>query len=101
MVREHQFDREIDNAYVSRADREAPATDAALNNMRENVPTLKNLYNKSGKPQMWAQSKMTYASDGISEALTFIDDNMKTSHMTFFKSSFASYRTLAHNCFTN
>lgn len=96
----HKFDKEIDAAYGSKADSAAPATDATLTNMVDDVPTLKSWYGKSGKPGLWAQSKYTYApSDGISEAKTFAydTDNYKSSSITFFKSSFASYRTLAYN----
>ncbi|PXY39076.1 hypothetical protein DMB65_19555 [Flavobacterium cheongpyeongense] len=96
----HKFDKEIDNAYGSSADSPAPANETTLNTMAENVPTLKNWHNKSGNPKMYAQPKYAYApSDGISEAKTFAydTDNYKSSTITFFKSSFASYRTLAHN----
>lgn len=94
----HKFDKEIDDFYGSKADSAAPATEATLTNMKENIPTIKYWYDKSGKPIMQVQSSV-YANDGISEALTFSysTDNYRSSIISFFKSSFSSFRTLGHN----
>ncbi|WPO76868.1 RHS repeat-associated core domain-containing protein [Flavobacterium sp. KACC 22761] len=96
----HNFDIEIENAYPTNADKIAVATDKTLTNMRDKIPTLKNWSNKSGKPVMYAEPNYRYApSDGISEAKTFAydTDNYKISTITFFNSSFDSYRKLAYN----
>jgi hypothetical protein len=96
----NKFKQEINDAYGSEASSEAPATDATLKSMVAKIPTLKYWSNLSGKPSMYAQEKYMYSQeDGISEAKTFTydTDNYKTSTITFFKSSFASYRTLAFN----
>ncbi|MTH16408.1 FG-GAP-like repeat-containing protein [Flavobacterium sp. LC2016-01] len=96
----HNFDIEIENAYGANADKIAVATDKTLTNMRDKIATLKNWSNKSGKPVMYSEPNYRYApTDGISEAKTFAydTDNYKISTITFFNSSFDSYRTLAYN----
>ncbi len=94
----NKIDQEVEKAY-SNPDGVAPPKDATLVDMKNKLPTLKRIYPKTGNAKMYAQPDYDYApSDGVSEAKTFAYDidNYKVSTMTFFKSSFSSYRNLAY-----
>lgn len=63
----------------------------------EKIPTLKKLYSEVGSPFLQSQPKMSYARDGWSEALTFLNSDKRSSNITFFGASFRSARVLVHN----
>jgi hypothetical protein len=96
MFAKRAFDKEIDTAYGSKADTAAPATDATLTEMKNRIPTLKNLHAKTGYAKL--ESSELY-SVGASEAKTFAydTDNYTKANSVFYRSSFSSYRNLAHN----
>lgn len=91
-----RFDKEIDVAYGNKADSAAPANDATLIEMKNKLPTLKALYPKTGNAQL--ESSELY-SVGAAEAKTFAydTDNYTKANSVFYRSSFSSYRNLAHN----
>jgi hypothetical protein len=92
----HKFDKEINTAYGGKADSEAPKTIETVNSVKDNVPTLKKWHSKSGNPTIDVNPNQSFASDGSSEALTFLNSDYKTSYTTYFGASFVSYRHLAH-----
>jgi RHS repeat-associated protein len=91
-----KFDKEIDSVYKGKADSPAPETDATLEEMKNSLPTLKKLHPKTGYAQL--QSSELF-SVGPAEAKTFAygTDNYKKANSVFYRSSFSSYRNLAHN----
>jgi hypothetical protein len=97
-IAKRKFDKEIDTAYGSKADKAAPVTDATLVEMKNKLPTLKSIYPKTGNALLEAQPELFTASDGA-EAKTFAydTDNYKKANSVFYRSSFSSYRNLAHN----
>ncbi len=97
-IKKHKFDRQIDRTYGSMADESIPIEGMNLGtiyDMIETVPILNKWFNES-KPTMEVNNNRSYATDGSSEALTFLNADNKSSYITYFRASFVTYRHLAH-----
>ena len=90
------FDKEIDLVYGSKADTAAPPTDATLIEMKNSLPTLQNLHAKTGYAALESSELFSI---GPIEANTYAYDttNYTKANSVFYRSSFSSYRNLAHN----
>jgi len=90
-----RLDKEVDAKYGDKADTQAPANTNTVNEVSE-LPLLKAVRSNSGNQPFTVDSKNEYwPEDGDSKAITVIRSDMKNSDITYFNSSFQSYRTLA------